>query len=69
MSVSVGTAQNPSALTQPNRHGNLDAISTEWSRMIELFDSVFENLDVGLVGIGVQLQTQVIRPWLVLSHG
>ena len=68
MGVSVGTTENLTTLTQPNGHGNPDAISTEWSRMIELFDSVFENLDVVLAGIGIQLETEVVRSWLVLSH-
>jgi hypothetical protein len=66
--VSVGTTENLFALTQPNGHGNLDAISTEWGRMIELFDSVFENLNVVLAGIAIQLDTEVVRSWLVLFH-
>ena len=67
--VSVATTENLFALTQPNRHGNLDSISTDWSRMIELFDPVFENLEVVLAGIGIQLETEVVRSWLALSHG
>jgi hypothetical protein len=66
--VAVGATENLSALAQPNRYRNLDAISIEWSRMIELFDAVFENLDVVLAGIGIQLKAEIIPSRLVRSH-
>jgi hypothetical protein len=36
--------------------------------MIEMFDSVFENLDIGLIGIRVQFENQVACSWLIISH-
>lgn len=66
MGISVGATEHTSALTQPNGHRDLDAISTR--RMIELFESVFKNLDIAFTGIGVQFETEIVCPRLVISH-
>jgi hypothetical protein len=66
--ISVGATEHTSALTQPNGHRDLDAISTQWRRVIELFESVVENLDIAFAGIGVQFETEILGFWLVISH-
>ena len=67
--ISVGATEHTSALTQPHGHRILYAISTQWRRMIELLESVIEHLNIAFAGIGVQFETEIICPCLVISHG
>ena len=66
VSVSVGATEHTSTLTEPNGHRDLDAISAQ--RLIELFESVIENLDIAFAGIGVQFETEILCFLLVISH-
>ena len=66
--ISVGATEYAPALTQPNGHRDLDAISTKWRRVIELFESVVENLDIDFAGIGIQFETEILCFWLAISH-
>ena len=68
MSVPVGTAEHTTAPTQPYGHRKLGAIATERCRMVELFDPVFEYLNIVFTGISVQFETEIVCSWLIISH-
>jgi hypothetical protein len=67
--IPVGTTKYAPALTQPNGHRDLDAISTHCRRVIELCESIVENRDIAFAGIGVQFETKILGFWPVISHG
>ena len=67
--IPAGATEYAPALTQPNGHRDLDSISTHWCRIIELCESVVENLDIAFAGIGVQFETEILGFWPVISHG
>ena len=61
MGISVGATEHPPALTEPNGHRDLDAISTQWRRIVELFESIVENLDIALLGLASNSRLKASR--------
>ena len=68
MSVPVGAAEHTTAPTQPYGHRKLGAIATERCRMVELFDPVFEYLNIVFTGISVQIETEIVCSSAIISH-